>query len=116
MCLLSIRQHDFLPNICFRCAQPAQKMVQAQASNVDALVSIKRLFVTLSFPVVTRLFAAFDAANRDMFLSVKIPICKTCKKQRIKPEIQSYDLEYGNVRIVVHEAFRKAFEQERARP
>ena len=80
-------------------------MTKVQVSNVDSAISLRRGLLAHFVPF-GRLFSAFDAAKRDIFLSLKLPICDDCRKRRIKPEIQSYDLESREIRLVVNERFR----------
>ena len=105
MRLLVLRGGESLPPLCFSCAQPARRMIKVQVSNVDAGTSVGRALFDLLVPF-GRLFSAFDAGKRDIFMTRKLPICEDCRKRRIKPEIQSYDLEAREIRLVVHERFR----------
>ena len=59
-----------------------------------------------------RLFNAFNAAKRDIFIQLKVPVCDDCRKRKIKPEVQSYDLEAREIRLVVHKGFRDLILQE----
>jgi len=103
MRLLVLRSGESFPALCFNCAEPAQRTTKVNVSNVDASVSLGRGFLWF-FPF--SVFTAFDAAKRDIFLTCKLPICKACRKRGVKPEIQSYDLEAREIRLVVHERFR----------
>ena len=105
MRLLVVRGREGFPPICFNCGQPATRMVKVQVSNVDALVSIKRELLARLIPF-GRLFSAFDAAKRDIFIRLRLPRCDVCRKRKVRPEVQSYDLEAREVRLVVHERFR----------
>jgi hypothetical protein len=105
MRLLVVRGGESFPDLCFNCAQPARRRIKLQVSNVDAAASLRRGLLGSLVPF-GRLFSAFDAAKRDIFLSLKLPICDDCRKQRIKPEVQSYDLESREMRLVVNERFR----------
>jgi hypothetical protein len=53
------------------------------------------------------LFSAFNAAKHDIFVHIKLPICDSCRRQKVRPEVQSYDLEDREIRLVVHERFRE---------
>lgn len=106
MRLLAVRGKQDFPPFCFNCAQPARKTINVNVSNVDGAVSIGRALFSLAVPF-GRLFSAFDAAKRDIFVRLRLPICDACRKQKVKPEVQSYDLEDREVRLVVHERFRE---------
>jgi hypothetical protein len=105
MRLLVVRGGESFPNICFNCAEPARHLVKVEVSNVDAATSVGRSLFSLAVPF-GRIFSAFDAAKKDISLSLKLPICDACRKRKIKPELQSYDLEGREMRLVVHERFR----------
>jgi hypothetical protein len=106
MRLLVVRGKLAFPAVCFNCAQPARKMIKVDVSNVDAGVSIGRVFFSILVPF-GRLFTAFDAAKRDVFIQLKLPICNACRKRGARPEVQSYDLESREIRLIVHEHFRE---------
>lgn len=103
--LLVIRGGESFPSICFSCAGSARRFAKLRISNVDAATSLGRSLFSVFVPL-GRLFTAFDAAKKDVFLSLSLPICDACRKQKIKPEVQSFDLESREVRVVVHEQFR----------
>src|SRR5262249_4199287 len=105
MRLLVLRGHESLPNLCFNCAELARRSVKVAISNVDTATSIGRSLVSHLVPF-GRIFTAFDAAKRDISLRLKLPVCDACRKQKRKPEVQSYDLESREVRLIVHERFR----------
>jgi len=105
MRLLALRGGESLPSLCFSCAGSAHRFVKVRISNVDAVTSLGRSLLGVFVPF-GRLFTAFGAAKRDMFMSLRLPICDDCRKRRIKPEVQSFDLESREVRVVVHEQFR----------
>jgi hypothetical protein len=105
MSLLVIRNRSVFPPICFNCAQPARKSVKINVSNVGAAVSIGRGLLAVLLPF-GRLFTAFNAAKRDIFIRLRLPICDACRKRKVKPNVQSYDLEDREVRLIVHERFR----------
>jgi hypothetical protein len=103
--LLVVRPGMTFPMICFHCGQPARRHVDAQVSNVDSAVSMKRWLWRQSIPF-GGLFAAFEAAKHDLTVRIRLPICDVCRKLKVQPEIQSYDLEDREIRLVVHENFR----------
>ena len=105
MRLLVVRRGQSFPNICFNCAEPALKLVKVKISNVDAGVTVGRILFSMVMPFA-RLLSAFEAAKTDIFMTLKVPICDTCRKRKIRPEIQAYDLEAKEMRVVVHEQFR----------
>jgi hypothetical protein len=102
--LLVIRGGESLPNICFSCAGSAHRFVIVKISNVDAATSLRRSLFSILVPL-GRLFTAFDSAKSDRFLSVKLPVCDNCRRRKVKPEVQSFDLESREVRVIVHEQF-----------
>jgi len=106
MRLLVVRGRQVFPSFCFNCAEPARKMVKVDVSNVDAGVAVERFFIGLLVPF-GRLFSSLDAAKRDISFGVKLPICDACRRRKVKPEVQSYDLEDREMRLVVHERFRE---------
>jgi hypothetical protein len=105
MRLLVIRGGESFPNICFIFAGSARRFIKVSLSNVDAATSIGRTLFSFLVPF-GRIFTAFEAAKKDVFLSLKLPVCDSCRKRKVKPEVQSYDLESGEIRLVVHEQFR----------
>jgi hypothetical protein len=105
MRLLVVRGKESFPAICFKCAKPASRLIKVELSNVDASVSIGRFLFSLMIPF-GRLFSAFDTKS-DIFLRLRLPICDICRKQKVKPVVQSYDLEGREIRLVVHERFRE---------
>jgi hypothetical protein len=107
MRLLLVRGGQSFPNICFNCAEPARRVVKVEVSNVDAAAVLGRGLLSRLLPF-GGLFSAFEAAKRDIFVSTRLPICDGCRKRKIKPEVQSYDLESREMRLVVNENFRDA--------
>jgi len=107
MRLLVVHEGDSFPAICFSCGQPAQNLVKVRLTNVDAAASIGRAVFGLLVPF-GRIFSAFSAAKHDVFVKVKLPVCGLCRKQKMKPQVQSYDLESREARLVVHERLRQA--------
>jgi hypothetical protein len=105
MRLLAVRGGDKFPSICFSCGAPANRFVAVTQSNVDVETSIRRALFRIFVPF-GGLFSAFESAKHDKSFSLKLPICEKCRKQKIKPEVQSFDLESREVRLVVHEKFR----------
>jgi hypothetical protein len=105
MRLLVVRGRQVFPQICFNCGEPSTRIVKVQVSNVDALISLKRGVLAMLVPF-GRLFSAFDAAKRDIFIWLRLPMCDACRKRKVRPEVQSYDLQEREVRLVVHERFR----------
>lgn len=107
MKLLVLRGTPVFPALCFNCAEPARRSLPIHISNLDPGEAIKRSFIS-RFVLFGNLFMAFEAAKNDISMILRLPVCDTCRKKRIKPEVQSYDLESREVRVVVHEQFRDA--------
>lgn len=107
MRLLIIRGSEAFLNICFNCAGVANRWVKLKISNVDVATSLRRSLLRHLVPL-GGLFTAFSAAKNDRSFTLKLPVCDACRKQKIKPEVQSYDFESGEIRIVVHEQFRES--------
>jgi len=105
MRVLVVRGQMSFPQLCFNCGEPARRWVKIEISNVDAMTSVRRGLVSRIF-MFGGLLSAFEAAKHDIFVTLKPPICDSCRKRGIKPETQSYDLEDREMRVVVHRRFR----------
>lgn len=107
MRLLVIHGCESFPSICFSCAGSASRFAKVRITNVDASTALSRSLFSVFVPF-GRLFTAFDAAKNDRFLSLKLPVCDSCRKRKVKPEVQSFDFEIREIRVIVHERFRDA--------
>ena len=105
MRLLVLRGRERFPDICFHCAGSAHRVVKVRISNVDAATALSRSLFSIFIPF-GRLFAAADAAKNDRSMSVKLPICDDCRRRKVQPVVQSFDLESRELRVIVHEHFR----------
>jgi hypothetical protein len=107
MRLLVVRWGESFPTICFSCADSASRFTKVRITNVGTATELSRLLLWAFVPF-GRLFAAFEASKNDRSMSVKLPICDNCRKRKVKPEVQSFDLERREIRLIVHEQFRDA--------
>ena len=107
MRLLVIHGKETFPSICFSCAAPASRFAKIRITNADAATALSRALFNIFVPF-GRLFSAFDAAKNDRLLSLRVPVCDSCRKRKARPEVQSFDFESREIRLIVHEQFRDA--------
>jgi hypothetical protein len=102
---LAIRGDHVFPPFCFNCGEPARNHRKIVITNVDVFQRIRWAVWTYLIPFGKYLAAA--RAERYKTIRLEVPICETCRKAKIWPEVQSFDLDERETRLIVHERFRE---------
>lgn len=96
-----------LPNVCFNCGMPASRQVAATYSNVTRQKWWGRWLLSRLIPF-GNLLMSFEAAREDVEMTISLPVCSGCRAAKVRPVVQSYNLDDREAHVIVSKEFISA--------
>ena len=114
---LVVKDSDNLPSICLTCGDPTDQTARVRFHKADPDDPDKEVAAVL---MLVSLFAALLAylvrPRRGIYIDMRLPQCRSCKKQTGKPEPRHIAWDSRELTFVVHRKFRDAVIARRRAP
>jgi len=114
---LVLTEGDPLPPICLLCGDPTDRTVRVRFHKADPANADKEVAAVL---MLVSLFVALLAyllrPRRGIYIEMRLPQCRACKKKTGKPEPRHIAWDRRELTLVVHRKFRDAVVARRRAP